>query len=167
MPSVPSQRPEGSSRSVNCQAKYSHIVSSSKAVRKPASYAMPVPYSQAVEIFGSEQELKSIAKRASRLSNWKSRGVPAGIVLSVVLQRSRLKTEKKGNDDVISLPDFFGSPDVSDRVARLSQHHRKQFQERFEEILGRVRRELAEFLRVLESDYQRESSGRPKRRAIK
>jgi hypothetical protein len=78
-----------------------------------------------------------------------------------------LKTEKKGNDDVMSLPDFLGSPEISDRVARLSQHHRKQFQERFEEILGRVRRELAEFLRVLESDYQRERSRRPKRKATK
>ena len=120
-----------------------------------------MPYEEAVRIFGSEDELKKVARRPSRLSNWKHRGVPAGIVLPVLLERFRSIEERKHETPHGSLVKFLQFPGAMGRLSKLPRSFRQRYQERLDEIAAWVHREVDESLKILEVEYE---TGRRKRK---
>ncbi len=109
-----------------------------------------------MRIIGSEEELRRSAGRPSRISNWKKRGVPAGIVLPVLFLRffAGEKREDKSSEQAAVAP--FLPQTGSDRLAKLPQGYRERYEARLREITARVQREAEEFLKVLEAEYRTE-----------
>jgi hypothetical protein len=130
--------------------------------RKPIIHSTPLPYEEAVQIFGSEEELKRSAGRLSRLSNWKKRGVPPGIILPILLQRFRSERDERkvvGFGEV-SLPTamqdllrLLNDP-ANTRMAHLPKSYRQRYEERVAEAIARVKRELEEYQAVLEAEHR-------------
>ena len=122
--------------------------------KKSTTYANPIPYQDAVQILGSEEALRKSAGRLSRISNWKKRGVPAGIVLPVLLLRF-FGTEKRDDNDSqqAALP-MFQSQAGRGRLDKLPQNYRARYEARLKEITARGRREAKEFLELLEAEHR-------------
>ena len=128
--------------------------------KKSTTYASPVPYGDAVRILGSEEALRKSAGGLSRLSNWKKRGVPAGIVLPALLLRF-FEAEKRQdrNSQLAGLP-LLELPAGRGRLDKLPQSYRDRYEARLKEITERGHREAKEFLAVLEAEQRTERSKR-------
>jgi hypothetical protein len=139
-------------------------VNKPKSSLKSTTYASPVPYKDAVQIIGSEDELRRSAGRPSRISNWKKRGVPAGIVLPVLLLRFLAVEQREGKSSAQAAVAPFLPEPGSDRLAKLPQGYRERYETRLREITARVQREADEFLKLLEAEYRTERSKRRDKR---
>ena len=135
-----------------------------KSRTKSTTYASPVPYHDAVHILGSEEALRKSAGRLSRISNWKKRGVPAGIVLPALLLRF-FEAEKRQdrNSQLAGLP-LLQPQAGRGRLDKLPQSHRERYEARLKEITARGHREVQEFLELLEAEHRTERSKRRRKR---
>lgn len=107
---------------------------------------------------------ESSAGRLSRISNWKKRGIPAGIVLPALLPRF-FEAEKRQdrNSQLVGLP--LVQPQAGrGRLDKLPQSYRERYEARLKEITARGQREAKEFLALLEAEYRSDRS-KPKGRA--
>jgi hypothetical protein len=101
---------------------------------------------------------ESSAGRLSRISNWKKRGIPAGIGLPALLLRF-FEVEKR-QDRNSQLP---GLPLVELQAGRgpldkPPQSYRERYEARLKEIAARGQRESKEFLALLEAEYRSDRS---------
>jgi hypothetical protein len=129
--------------------------------KKSTTYASPVPYRDAVHILGSEEALRKSAGRLSRISNWKKRGVPAGIVLPALLLRF-FEAEKR-NSQLAGLPPAELQAGRG-RLDKLPQDSRERYEARLKEITARGQREANEFLELLEAEHRTVRSKRKDKR---
>jgi hypothetical protein len=143
-----------------CQDINSHSVNSRESPKKSTTYASPVPYRDAVRILGSEEALRQSAGRLSRISNWKKRGVPAGIVLPVLLLRFfEAEKPQERNSELAGSP--LPQPQAGrGRLDKLPQSYRERYEARLKEITERGHREIQEFLKLLEAEHRAERSKR-------
>ena len=117
-----------------------------------------------MHILGSEEALRRSAGRLSRISNWKKRGVPAGIVLPALLLRF-FEAEKRQdrNSQLFGLP--LAQPQAGrGRLEKLPQSYRERYEARLKEITARGHREAQEFLQLLEAEHRTERSKRRDKR---
>lgn len=140
-----------------CQELNTHTVNSPESPKKSTTYASPVPYRDAVHILGSEEALRKSAGRLSRISNWKKRGVPAGIVLPALLLRFSEAEKRKDRDSGLPLVQLQAG---RGRLEKLPQSYRERYEARLNEITARSHRELQEFLELLEAEHRAEHSKR-------
>ena len=143
-----------------CQEPDSHTVNTQKSSKKSTTYASPVPYGDAVHILGSEEALRRTAGGPSRISNWRKRGVPAGIVLPALLLRFfEVEKRQERNSQLAGLP-LLELQARSGRLDKLPQSYRERCEARLKEITARAHREVQEFLELLEAEHRTERSKR-------
>jgi hypothetical protein len=131
-------------------------VNTHESAKKSTTYANPVPYRVAVQILGSEEALRNSAGRPSRISNWKKRGVPAGIVLPILLQRFFGAEKREDKSSQLAASALFQSQAGRGRLAKLPQSYRERYEARLKEITARGQREVEEFLKLLEAERRTE-----------
>jgi hypothetical protein len=128
--------------------------------KKSTTYASPVPYRDAVHILGSEEALRKSAGRLSRISNWKKRGVPAGIVLPALLLRFFEEEKRQDRNSQLSALPLIQPQPGRGRLDKLPQSYRERYEARLKEITARGHREVQEFLELLEAEHRTERSKR-------
>jgi len=147
-----------------CQADNSRTVNQQESRRKSTTYASPVPYHAAVHILGSEEALRKSAGRLSRVSNWKRRGVPAGIVLPALLLRFSEAEKRQDRDSQLAGLPLGELQAGRGRLDKLPQRYRERYEARLKEITARGQREANEFLELLEAEHRTVRSKRRDKR---
>jgi hypothetical protein len=135
-----------------------HTVNSPDSHKKSTTYASPVPYGDAVHILGSEEALRRSAGRLSRISNWKKRGVPAGIVLPALLLRFFEAEKRRDRNSQLAGSPLLELQAGRGRLDKLPQSYQERYEARLKEITARGQREAKEFLALLEAEYRSDRS---------